>query len=539
MPARRVGDVVSELATRLDPESATRLTRDNLAKELSSSPSLSALTRLAPWFSADIGRLTAEDFRVTMAVIRQCVRSSAHNRPGQQHLIRHYATTQNIVRTLTDRELLTTMARMDPVGLPSGGPNVGELVRAGHSDDAAHWEVPVSDKFYGSKLVTYFYVSGEDYAGSEEALRSRLLAHDSDEFVFYFGSESAPGPARMQVYIAGEVDPYVHYRTPIQIEARQWCLYDGRAPHFWYAPKGTVAFFASAAANKSYRKPVAFRLRHRDHGPGGSYSLFKDAEKGSSDRAHYVLGKRLRRLRDMYQLSTKDVEELAESGSITSNTMGKIEAGILEKLQLTSFAEYARAMDVTLVELLARDPAFMEMEPGRWVNSLPSFGAETVGLEPLFRTRGDSFAVTPFMVRLPKRDPTARIQFWEGGADAALVPLSGAVTVLVAPDPLILALELAARPDTQFDAKLLKQGMTFGLSAAVVDEMVAKKLMIRDLVPARHAYHFNAALPHALLNIDEENLPVDAIVVTTRDDRHLPQCWVDRQINSMGGSAPI
>jgi hypothetical protein len=120
-----------------------------------------------------------------------------------------------------------------------------------------------------------------------------------------------------------------------------------------------------------------------------------------------------------------------------------------------------------------------------------------------------------------------KVQFWDGEADVAILCLKGIIRVYVAPDPLLLALELEKNNDFHVDASGSTKDRLpcFILEQKVIGNLVAKGLLHRDLIEANQAYHFNTARPHAVVADDEI---AKALVVTTREDRGLPQCWASQ-----------
>lgn len=497
---------------------------------------------------ADLEDLTVEQFRETIAEICSFVKTCADKLPPlkfKQDLILRYATVHNVILTLTDRQTLLEMAHTQrPVRMPNNLNDVytrpDHLVRTGHPFDGhpfhdKHRELPVSAELYGSQLVSYFIVSGQSFPNNDlDAVITSLVAHDSDEFIFFLGmANGEPVEGLLPIYSESETDPYQFVRNPIRLKAGEAGLYDGKAPHYWFAPRDSIAFFVSASRGGLFRKPVAFGWQHRDSSPGGAYLLFEPNngyEPGRAltnkqlDKTRNLMGKRLRKRRDAYQLSANDVQYRKRGRPIRANIIGKIENAALDALTLRSVADYAYAMDLTLGELFVRD------QPVRSLQEFTSHSSAPVS--PLYdktQQRG-TFAVAPYIIRPSRKERSAdeRLQFWEGDADVVLLPLSGRVTVHVIPDPLLLALELGA---SDFNREGNGDSSPFSLKREAMDNLRIKQLLLTQVVEERNAYHFNTALPHAVEATDTFEAGTDGskdrtLVVTTRNDRHLPDCWL-------------
>lgn len=533
---RRVGVALTDILGRLRVgDEAPRLTFDGVREELrrlrTGAPYLAELEEFIP---IDVYDLSVAEFRRTIASIR------AHLlKHSGSETVRRYATVQNIIRTLTDRDTLVRMARMSPVPMPRGWPardivTSDQLVRSGHPH-MPHWPVPVSSELYGSKLVSYFYVSGLEGPPPADEIASYLMAHDSDELVYFLGNaDGSPSEDGMlPLYSEGDLNPYECVRDPIKVPVGHWALYDGNAPHYWFAPKDAVAFLVAASAAETYRKPVAFRWEHSDIVPGGSYPLFDVgrrhhraddtfpeeatsprviADEKLLERTSYLLGRRLRRRRDGYGISAQEIERLKEKGRITANIIGKIENNALRKLSMRTASDLAEALDLPLLDLFPYDPLDLQA-----FGPVPDESQETLLAQP---RRAKPFAIVPHVVR-PQPITDQAVAFWEGEADVVLLQLSGAVDVYTAPDPLLLALDLALQ-DTR--PRPNSKEPCFTLSPDAIQRLVRSQLLLHDRVDAKHAYHFNAALPHAVVGASK-SAPV-TLVVTTRPDLELPKRWI-------------
>jgi len=487
--------------------------------------------------TTDVDDLTVAVFRKLIAAIRSEVWNATERfvEPGRS-FVRRYLTVQNIVRTLADDGGVERMAHMKPVRMPERmSPDVarmGQLVRSGHARNT-HWPLPVSSDMHGSKLVSYFYTSGEAFRDDPAHVRDHLLAHDSDEFILYLKASAnrAVGDptGHLPIFLEGRPDPYEHVYSPIKFAPGQWWMYDGNAPHYWFSPPDTVVFFVAASSNEMYRRPVAFRWRHGDIVPGGSYPLFPPSDRTSEEsggarfsanekdleRTSYLLGRRLRRRRDGYGISAKDIQDLKERQRITANVIGKVETNAVPNVHVRTIADIAGALDLSMVELFPRDPG-----------ELRAMGPEnedlTIGYQRLaLPEHGRPFALAPSIVR--PRQAENDIEFTHGDADVAILVLQGSIDVYVVPDPLLLALELFAR--TPCEADVSENLPEFALHESAIARLRGSPLLKCDRIEANHAYHFNAALPHAVVAASTNPLPL-VLAVTTRGDAKLPEKWV-------------
>jgi hypothetical protein len=531
-------------------------------------------------FGEDVEHLTVEQYREAVAAIRaylvKRIRRTRTLPQSTKRFLLRFSTVQNVIRTLIDSDTLHRMARMDPVPKPKGlddefmGP--GHLVRTGHPTETTNVEVAVSANLYGSKLVSYFYIAGEDFPNlvddvARKKLLEKLVVHDSDEFVYFLGrSHHQSTHGKLPIFIEGCSDPYQHVWNPISVHEKQWFLFDGKAPHYWFGEKNSVAFYVSGSAGGLWRKPIAFGWHHNDFSPGGSYVPFrasgKDKQKNGQTRdtadsewnvqdeasqldklkskaVQTLLGKRLRRRRDAYQISAQRVQELnPEVRGIQANTIGKVENAAFETLHLRTVAEFAEAMDMTLMELFVRDPPYewsesvlsqgrpvAEHEPAGY--DLPTMKAEK-GDAPLFDEKRlrEPFAIRPYLLKPQRKSELSKLKFWQGEADVALLVLEGKVSVYVAPDPLLLALELAMKDKIEFNPAA--SAACFELTFEKVDDLVKKqRLLLLDEIKSNEAYHFSAALPHAVISTDD-NAAI-AIAVIVRNDRRLPDLWLGKK----------
>ncbi len=548
MAGRRVGGAIIDVLARVARLEARRLTLDGLREDVRRAGGRSPWISITEILTADVDDLTAPEFGRVIGSLRTYLIKAAADLPAvPKTLIRRYATIQHIVRILTDRETLARMARMEPVSMPEQSPSeldrIGQLVRTGHAEGSPHWELPVSSQLYGSKMVSYFYVSDSVLPSDPSAIVNRLVAHDSDEFVLYLGHADgkAAGAGSLPLYLHGEADPYARVLQPIPLEVNQFFIIDGLNPHYWFAPQDTVAFFVGASPNQMYRKPVAFRSENRDSVPGGSYPFIetrrrrkpkagveapepkKTRPKVTSERIGYLLGKRLRRRRDGFGLSAKEIQKLKTRGrGITANIIGKIENDALANAHLQLVAEYAEALDLPLTELFPREPLALH---GLDVSAMrrPDLKEQESA-----RCEEPPYAVVAHLFNPPEASDI--ISFREGEGDVVLLPLEGAVDVYVAPDPLLLALELVHDFMTHLD-RPEESGFNFGrgdhlcISQQTIERLKRRQLLWHDRVEARQAFHFNAALPHAVLSAAGNTARV--VAVTTRGDATLPKQWLE------------
>jgi len=529
---------------------ARRLTLDSLREDVRRAEGRSPWASIAEIITTDVDDLTAPEFGRVIGSLRTYLLSAADDLPAiPKTLIRRYATIQNVARILTDRETLARMARMEPVSMPDQPPSeldrIGQLVRTGHAESSPHWELPVSSQLYGSKMVSYFYVSDRGLPNDPSEIIKELVAHDSDEFVLYLGcADGRPvGPASLPIYLHGEADPYARVLSPIPVEVNQFFVIDGLNPHYWFAPRHSVAFFVGASPNQMYRKPVAFRSENRDSVPGGSYPFIETRRRrkpkaGSSEiveakrpntnitpeRIGYLLGKRLRRRRDGFGLSAQEIQKLKTRGrGITANIIGKLENDALANAHLQLIAEYAEALDIPLTELFPREPLALH---GRDLTDMRQPGLRE---EEVPRCEEPPYAVVAHL--FPPPTASDMVSFREGELDVVLLPLEGSVDVYVAPDPLLLALELVHdfmthvdRPESWgFD---LGRGDHIRISQPTIERLKRRQLLWHDVVNERQAFHFNAALPHAVLSTVGKSAKV--VAVTTRGDAQLPKQWLER-----------
>jgi len=585
VPARRLAWALIDLLRRLPPKDdrGIKLTLNNLRDELLRWDDASGdLLTLEGLFGHDVERLTVEQYRDAAAIIRRYVRQRTsedqHLSEAAKQFVLRFCTFHNVVRILTDTDTLHRMARMEPVpkpkGLDSDDPSSDHLVRTGHPAETANVEIPVSANLYGSRLVSYFYIAGDDFpdvadAKGQQHLLEKLVVHDSDEFVYFLGrTRHQSGHGKLPIFMEAKHDPYEHVWKPLEIREKQWFLFDGKAPHYWFAEKDTVAFYVGGSAGGLWRKPIAFGRSHSDSSPGGSYLPFvldskregsrrkktativpssapakpadlPTVEKLTSKTVQNLLGKRLRRRRDAYQISAGRVQELnPDVRGIQANTIGKIENATFETLHMRTIAEFAEALDLTPVELFVRDPPYdwaatfksnykLTAEDAPSGFDLPALSSDP-DVVPLFdqsRLR-EPFAIRPYLLRPKKASALTKLQFWHGEADVALLTLEGRVAVYVAPDPLVLALELAFIDKIEMISGA--SAACFELEWEMVNDLVGKRrLVLLDDVKVGEAFHFNAALPHAVVAADDRE--TTAVVVTIRNDRRLPEYWVDKR----------
>lgn len=540
MPGRKVAVALFDVFDRLNRD-RTPLSLDALTQRVHALAAERDEWKILPdVLTADVDDLTVAVFRKLIAAIRDYVWSATNELGAADRAsVRMFATVQNVVRTLADDIGVERMAHMKAIRMPEGmSPDVtrvGQLVRSGHVKNP-HWVLPVSSELYGSKLVSYFYTSGEQTPQDFDDIRLHLIAHDSDEFVLYLKASVSETPGdvtgHLPIFLEGRPDPYTHVRTPIAFAPGQWWMYDGNSPHYWFAPPGTVAFFVGASSNEMYRKPVAFRWHHGDIVPGGSYPLFPSAEVAASgeessvpstaagkdlERTSYVVGRRLRRRRDGYGISARDIQDMRERQRITSNIIGKVENNAVPNVRVGTIADIAGALDLTMVELFPNDPSEL-------VAIGPLDEDVEIGYQPLsLPEHGRPFAIAPSIVR-PRGAPDG-IVLMHGEADVALLVLRGSIDVYVVPDPLLLALELAT--DDSRAAELFDANRELVLHASAIERLCGTRLLMCDRVEANHAYHFNAALPHAVVAA-QSTLPPVVLAVTTRADAELPGRWVGR-----------
>jgi transcriptional regulator with XRE-family HTH domain len=550
MAGRRVGGAIIDVLARVARVEARRSTLDSLREDVRRAGAASPWASLAELLTTDVDDLTAPEFGRVIGSLRTYLLGAANDLPAiPKTLIRRYATIQNITRILTDRDTLARMARMDPVSMPDQPPSeldrIGQLVRTGQSESSPHWELPVSSQLYGSKMVSYFYVSDHDVPGDASEIINHLVAHDSDELVLYLGyADGRPaGPGSLPIYLHGEADPYARVLKPVPVDVSQFFVIDGLNPHYWFAPKHSVAFFVGASPNQMYRKPVAFRSENRDSVPGGSYPFIEtrrrrrpkarssetlEAKRPSPnimpERIGYLLGKRLRRRRDGFGLSAQEIQKLKTRGrGITANIIGKLENDALANAHLQLIAEYAEALDIPLTELFPREPLTLH---GR---DLTNMRRPDVPEEEVPRCEEPPYAVVGHLFHPPTASDM--VSFREGELDVVLLPLEGSVDVYVAPDPLLLTLELVhdsmthmARPESWgFD---LGPGDHIRISQQTIERLKRRQLLWHDVVDERQAFHFNAALPHAVLSTAGKSAKV--VAVTTRGDAQLPKQWLEQ-----------
>jgi transcriptional regulator with XRE-family HTH domain len=549
------------------------------------------LLQLKDVFDERIENLTVEQYRQATGVIRAYVIEAAegqfrNEKHGLKRLILHFATVENVVRFLSDDNTLYRMARIDPVARPAAVEREeyagrAYLKRTGHPDATDNLEIAVSANLYGSRLVSYFYLGGEEFpdpevSGNKKAILQKLVVHDSDEFVYFLPEQTNFEVGKLPIFIEGSADPYQRVWQPIEFRGDQWLLIDAKSPHYWFAKRDAVAFYVGAAAGGLWRKPIAFGWEHRDASPGGSYLPFelkrlkrrqRGAEAGEppSAEAEYsleelqskvmqnLLGKRLRRRRDAYQISAERVEELnVRKSRIGANTIGKIENASLETVHLRTLEEYAEAMDMTLSELFVRNPPYerngrfeqwdseTDNAPHRQVIRSSPVEERQTGYrlppsdskpraERLFHR--NVVAIRPYLVQFKKRTTSEKLKFWQGEADVAVLVRTGTLRVFVAPDPLRLAIDLAGALGVGLSSDALHA--CFELEEAQLEELLfRRRLVVMDDVhshavdgrASHEAYHFNAGLPHAVIPANDE--PTSAIVATIRNDSHLPHCWV-------------
>src|SRR5258708_3162361 len=158
MAGRRVGGAIIDVLARVARVEARRLTLDSLREDVRRAGAVSPWASIAELLTTEVDDLTGPEFGRVIGLLRTYLIDAAEDLPDiPKKLIHRYATIQNIVRTLTDRDTLARMARMDPVSMPNQPPSeldrIGQLVRTGQSESSPHWELPVSSQLYGSKMV--------------------------------------------------------------------------------------------------------------------------------------------------------------------------------------------------------------------------------------------------------------------------------------------------------------------------------------------------------------------------------------------------
>lgn len=551
MPNRRVGLAIIDVLTRLPQRFGHRITLDNLPAALRDLRGGERLLKFNKLLTKNAEDLNVYDFRELVAAIHNFVRSQIEELPNEvsKQVVRRFATVRNVVLILNDQSTLKRLARIEPIRVPRSLDDAyarpEQLVRSGHPANSPHREIPISADLYGSKLVSYFYISGKDFPKAKEITKVpySLVAHDSDEFVYFFGASDSAAPASLPIYMEGELDPYEHVRKPFRISRGYWTIYDGNAPHFWFAPRESVAFFVSAAPTGTYGKAIGFRQHHSDDTPGAQYRLFdKGNENLEAPRTHLIFGKRLRRSRDILQLPARKVEELKAGRGITSNIVGKIENSAIENLHVRVVAEFAEAMDVPLESLFAWNPQYERLDSANVDVARPFLPEKTQDasndnpVDLSLMLRDEPFAVSAHRIRFStwngSLDHSARLQFWQGEADIALLPVKGRLRVYVAPNPLLLALEIAEESSSREIQPIAfpdgrERRACFALSSATINRLVGRGLLHFDIIESDHAYHFNAMLPHAIISDDGVDTST-ALAVTTSADRRLPRRWILR-----------
>lgn len=512
MPSQKIGFALIQIISRLrQMNGKERITLDNMVDVLGQI-SKPLHDQFVSKLDVNVEDLTAAEFRAVVASLRDFLLGAFTDQFVQQRI-----NTKNVILMLTDPDQLVRMARIDPKPVPKDFSEQPQLVRAGHPTSSDNQEIGISTDLMGARLTSYYYIAGEKHLGGEGA-RGELMAHDGDEFVYFIGMPEHPDQAcrgNLPIYVEGEQGPYSHVDDPIPFSPGEVFLYDANAPHFWYGTPKSVAFFVSASLSGLHRKPLAFRWKHGEQTPGGSYQLFPNKE-GSEERTHYLLGKRLRRWRDLFQLSADAVQKLDDRTA--ANMIGKIESGSIPNVSMRQIARFAEAMDLTLDELFPWSP--FERAAIANPQSVKAILSER-SLVPLFVDSEKAlppapYAIAPFAINVPAAR-AGKQQLWEGEADIAIFVVAGAIEVVVAPNPLLFAIELGSERQQSSAAGSLPP-----LLPNQLESLVQRGLLRRDRIPKSHAFQFNASLPHAVFGADEVT---QAIVVTTRVDRWLPNAW--------------
>jgi hypothetical protein len=540
MPGRRISQVLIDVVNALDEAEHPPVPDTVIGQIQAIAPDMS-VESLKRWIKADVEDLPVEELWELVAILRLFVRQAVVNSEQfsdeARRTIQRYCTAPFILRTLTDRETLPRTARIDPVPILSRRRNAqrkkaqdeGErLFRSGHPGGAGRQSKPISQQLFGSRLVAYFMEmeAGHDLPAEFEDTANSLVAHDGDEFIWFCGGR--PGDVgSLPMFLEGDVDPYVRVRRPFKIAQGEWFLYDGTAPHYWFAPTHTVALFVAASSGGAFRKAVAFRHSLRES-VEASYTL--ESDKPVSQ----LLGKRLRRHRDAFGIASREVAEMKQGGGITPTQIGKIENNAIRRLPARSVASYAEAMDLPLHELCAWDPRTSQIgrdgyrEEDRFDRGFdtPSAFEERKARRLDAELSDRPFAVVPIAVSMPPQ-PTTDITytFFEGFADIVIAPVSGTVEVLIVIDPLLFVLELASRPGS-YRASTVEHGR-FTLSKRTFEAIreESPNLIRRDTVREGHVYIFNSAHPHCVVSGSNEK-SAQFFAIALRNDVHVPENWL-------------